>query len=714
MKQRHLRPDRPLSGQVVRRDFRGGRFGVLPFPHAILILALSILANRPAHAHDGHAPLPTKGASVQGNQLMLSESARKSIGVEAAKVTLADLEKSVQSQCQIRLPWHQQAQVTTLLSGRILKVMARPGDKVEQGQELAEVASPEFETVQRDLLKAIAAKKLSDRLLAQRESLVKTNTIPTELLIETRRQTEETAAGVEVANRKLLAIGLNQAAIDQVIASETPIRTLSIRSPMKGEVAKTDVRVGQVVARDEHLFHIVDLSKLEFAGEVIETDVPAVRIGQSVKASFTALPGQVFSGVVEHTELEVDERLHTLTVVAHAENPGGQLKPGMSGRMTIMVAKAEQAIVCPVAAIFGPPTNPHVFLDRATSRFDRRPVKLGLRAGNQVEIVDGLFPGDRVVVVGAGVMTSLMSPLPKSGDQSLKSQAVLKGAAGVRTEPRGSNQIRPIEALGEIEVPIDRRHFAAPQVEGRIARILVHPGEDVRQGQVLAEVASLPVFTLQLELLQNQARARWLREKTSRLRSLDVSQAVKKIDLWQAETDLEILEHKISESRSQLKALGLEEKAIVALEAVGLDPTRRDLAGMIVVPIRAPAAGRLDHFELVPGQVVKAAEPGQTEHAGSAFEIHDRSKVWVRAYVREGEASRIRLGQAATLSFPALPGNTVSGTVVRVSPIFDPVSRVMPIWVETDNPSGHLFENMHAKVTIDAATATTPEPARPN
>lgn len=670
---------------------------------SIFAVVLLVLVSQPIRAHDGHAPLPTKGATVEGNQLLLSEKARKSIGVMVEKITLANLERSVPAQCQIRLPWHHQAQVSTLLPGRIMKVLARPGDKVEKDQVLAEITSLEFETIQRDLLKSVSTKKFANRLLEQRETLAKNNTISSELLFETRRQSDESAAEVEIANRKLLALGLNQAAIDEIITSELPVKRLSIRSPIKGEVASADAETGKVVSSDASLFQIVDLTEVEFVGEVIETDVPAVKIGQTVKASFTALREHEFEGFIEHTELEVDERLHTLKVIAHAKNRDRLLKPGMSGRMRVIVARAEQAIVCPISAISGSPSVPIVFLERSSNRYDRREVKLGMRVGKQVEILDGLFPGDRVVVVGAAVMSTLMPQLKGTSEKNRKPQFA-NGLANPVEDPVGDGveEVGQVVALGEVEVPIDRRHFATSQVEGKIARILVHPGQDVSLGQVLAEVASLPVFELQLKLLQNQAQARWLREKKWRLQSLESTQAVRKIDLWQAETDLEVLEHKIEELRSQLKSIGFEESTIAMLEANGLDPAKRDMAGMMVIPIRSPASGRLDHFELVPGQMVNTAtDPFHEEKPDYSFEIHDRSRMWVRAYIRESEAGRVQLGQSAALSFPALPGKSFSGRVLRISPIFDSVSRVMPIWVELDNSSGQLFENMQAKVAIE-------------
>jgi multidrug efflux pump subunit AcrA (membrane-fusion protein) len=447
------------------------------------------------------------------------------------------------------------------------------------------------------------------------------------------------------------------------------------------------------------LFHIVDLTVVEFEGKAIESEVPEIAIGQPVKAVFVSVPQRDFAGKVEHTDLELDERSQTLTVIAHAENPGRILNPGMSRRMTIEVLSKKQVIVCPQAAISGSPSTPFVFLERGTGRYDRRPVKLGSRAGGQVEIKDGLFPGDKVVVVGSGVLAALFPPFPapssKTVDEAIHPELIDKMVRGNDDSDSG------IVSFGEVEVPVQNRHYAATQVEGRIARILVQPGDEVVAGQVLAEVASLPVFELQLELLRNLAQARWLKEKATRLRALQDLQSVRKVDLWQAETDLDVVDHAIAEIRSQLRSLGLNDAALNSLEASGLDPAKRADSGTMSIPIRAPASGRLDHFEVTPGEVVRPSESGLAKPTLPLFEIHDRSKIWVCAHVRETHASRVRIGQVAHVTFPAMPGKSVTGKVVRISPVFDSKTHVMPVWIEAGNPEGRLFENMQAKIVID-------------
>src|SRR5262245_47697201 len=93
------------------------RAGVLVAPPAFLVLFT--VAGQVALAHEGHAALPTKGATVQGEQLLLSDAAAKAIGMTLAKVELRDLSQRIVVNARTELPWRQQAVVASLVPGRI-------------------------------------------------------------------------------------------------------------------------------------------------------------------------------------------------------------------------------------------------------------------------------------------------------------------------------------------------------------------------------------------------------------------------------------------------------------------------------------------------------------------------------------------------------------------------------------------------------------------
>ena len=117
-------------------------------------------------------------------------------------------------------------------------------------------------------------------------------------------------------------------------------------------------------------------------------------------------------------------------------------------------------------------------------------------------------------------------------------------------------------------------------------------------------------------------------------------------------------------------------------------------AGAIVtcLPVRAPADGWLVGWSVVPGQVVQPDD--------KLFEIHDLSKVWAKGYVFERDAGRIRVGQSARVSFSAYPDLAVAGKIVRTAPIMESSERVLPVWIEVDNPDLRLKQGMLARVAV--------------
>src|SRR5262245_8644658 len=129
---RHFNRPAKATRNAARRPCRTNRAPVI-----VLILTL---VSGVALAHEGHAPLPTKGATVKGDRLMLSDSTAKAIGVQLATVKLAEVRQTIRAVGSVELPWSQQAYVTTLIAGRVERVLVSPGETVEAGQELASVS----------------------------------------------------------------------------------------------------------------------------------------------------------------------------------------------------------------------------------------------------------------------------------------------------------------------------------------------------------------------------------------------------------------------------------------------------------------------------------------------------------------------------------------------------------------------------------------------
>ena len=132
--------------------------------------AVAALGPGLCRGHEDHAPLPSKGVTVAGNNVLLSDKARKAIGLTTAKVAFGDLHRTVEVNARVELPWKQQAMITSLVPGKIDEVLVRPGETVAAGQELAWVVSMELEAIQLAMLQAKPRRDHADAIHGDLES----------------------------------------------------------------------------------------------------------------------------------------------------------------------------------------------------------------------------------------------------------------------------------------------------------------------------------------------------------------------------------------------------------------------------------------------------------------------------------------------------------------------------------------------------------------
>lgn len=655
------------------------------------------------HAHEGHAALPSTGATVEGNEVLVSEAARKGLGLETATVTLQDLSRVLRVRADVELPWTSRALVTTLVPGRVQRILVKPGERIEAGQELARIESVEIETLQFTLLQAAEEVSLAERLLAQRKPLAQTGAIAGKSLLEAETQLRQKRFQLALAERKLLALGISQKLLEQMRESRELIPAVSVTSPMDGVIAHADVRMGQFVDTEQHLFNIVDRSQTLVVGKVLETDAWQVEPGQAVSVRFPALPDATFNGTVQRERLSVDRQLRVLEVVVPVENSLGQLRPEMSGRMEITVHRVPEAISCPTAALIETPERTFVLLRRGEGKYERREVQTGLRTAEQVEIRDGLFPGDRVIVTGKKLLASMFHTEASSKDSPTDGSAS-RSAGSASTGP----QWRTHQALisqAVVEIPTAGKSFATSVIEGRVVKIHVEPGEAVQAGQLLAELDSQQLRSLQLELLETEEKLRRISTVIEQVEPLAASGSFPKSKFWEHQLEQKKLQFRLQQLERQLAMAGLSEESIAALRETDLSKRDHELV-FATVPVRSLTAGRVLDFDVVLGQIVHEND--------SLFEVQDSSQVWIEGYVFERQATEIAVGQTADLNFPAYPELHLSGQVVRTAPALNASVPVLPVWIEVQNPQQNLKEGMLAEVAFpssssDGRIATSPK-----
>lgn len=181
------------------------------------------------------------------------------------------------------------------------------------------------------------------------------------------------------------------------------VRRTEIRAPFDGVVGKREVQPGDYVDTSRVITRLEDLTAVYVDAAFPERLLPALRQGQPVEVTIDAFPGEAFQGTLSYVAPRLEASTRMIEVRARIENPvvdgSPRLRPGLGARITVTVARREAAIVVPAQAIVASGGGNTVWVANA-GKAEARPIKIGVRRADSVEVVEGLKPGDAVIVEG--------------------------------------------------------------------------------------------------------------------------------------------------------------------------------------------------------------------------------------------------------------------------------------------------------------------------
>ncbi len=279
--------------------------------------------------------------------------------------------------------------VSSRIAGRLERLLATVGTRVEAGAPLAEVFSPEFLAAQEELI--LAAGRARALGSGADSTLVR--------------------ALAAAARRRLLQAGADPALLARLEAGEAPEPTLVIRAPRAGSLVEQGAVVGSTVDAGAMLFRLVDLSEVDVIAAVPERAIAALRLGMPATVHLPTLDRPPYRGHLERIRDVLDTETRTIDAVMHVPNPGGVLRPGMFANVTLAVSGGApvRGLRIPDAAVLIDGSDRIAFVRLGPGRYARRPVRLAesIWAGDgTVLVLEGLAAGDSVVVRGAFTLKS--------------------------------------------------------------------------------------------------------------------------------------------------------------------------------------------------------------------------------------------------------------------------------------------------------------------
>ncbi|GMV62752.1 MAG: hypothetical protein AMXMBFR74_19200 [Parvibaculum sp.] len=206
---------------------------------------------------------------------------------------------------------------------------------------------------------------------------------------------------VERAASNLRLFGISNAVIAEMARTRTPARVVTFEAPVGGTVLEKPSLDGMRFAAGDTLFRIADLSSLWVIAEITEQDLALVRPGQTAQLSMPAMPGEPRAAIVDFVYPDIAMTTRSGRVRLVVPNPDGDLKPGHFVRVDIGApVGGEPVLAVPAASVIDDGTRQVVFVARGNGLFEPRDVRLGARAGADVEIREGLAAGEEVVTSG--------------------------------------------------------------------------------------------------------------------------------------------------------------------------------------------------------------------------------------------------------------------------------------------------------------------------
>lgn len=208
------------------------------------------------------------------------------------------------------------------------------------------------------------------------------------------------------ARERLVTLGLGPGQLKALEQTRQVPRLSAVYAQQDGVVQSLNIRPGVYVDPALEVMALADLGSVWMLVDVFGQQAGGVQPGATAEARFDDLPGKVWHGRVDYLYPDVNAATRTHRVRLRFDNPGLQLKPNMYASVRIKAGATQATLHMPSAALIRTGAGERVIVALGDGKFAQRAVVAGMESGGQVEIIDGLAPGETVVTSGQFLLDS--------------------------------------------------------------------------------------------------------------------------------------------------------------------------------------------------------------------------------------------------------------------------------------------------------------------
>jgi RND family efflux transporter MFP subunit len=318
-----------------------------------------------------------------------------------------------------------EARASAPASGRLVtsgRNFPRIGVDVERDQILAEIApklggDTDLASLELAVSQAELALHHAERELERSEELYEQGAVPAKRRMAARHEAATAQAALDAAKSRLAQYHGTQRATGGEASGR-----IAVRSPIAGTIVQVSGTPGAFLEEGQELFYVVDLDRLW-----LEVQIPAADIGRVRDTTGAWFEVEGFErrfdvdprsgGRVVSLGGVVDPQRRTVPLVLELPNPDRALRVGMFARVRVLTGESRGGVAVPVSAVVDEDGRDVVYVQTGGESFERRFVRLGVRDGSFIQVLEGLEPGDRAVTDGAYLirLAAASTSLPAHG-----------------------------------------------------------------------------------------------------------------------------------------------------------------------------------------------------------------------------------------------------------------------------------------------------------
>lgn len=392
----------------------------------LALFALALLAAC-GPKQEAAKPEPKKAgeAKTEPGEVRLSAELQKTAGIQLTAVEQRNIPLTVSAIGRLVADEEKTHKAGAVTDGRVVKVYANVGDRVQKGQVLARLHShdihesrSEYQKAKVELTRLQTQRSFAERNRDRIRRLFNLKAASQEQLEHAENEVKNVAAGIDAAQLELRRTRQHLEEFLEVSADEPAGHKdgefdhdddmFPVRAPASGVVISRNISAGSVAKPGDDLFVISDLSSIWMLAAIPEENLGRIHAGMAAQVTVRAFDNRSFPGKLTRIGDQLDPETRTVQARIVLANPRGELKPEMFATAELAAGGTGEALYVPQECLQELNGHTVVFVASGEGKFKARAIETGAKAGSAVAVRSGLAPGDKVVARGAFLLKSEM------------------------------------------------------------------------------------------------------------------------------------------------------------------------------------------------------------------------------------------------------------------------------------------------------------------